>query len=105
LDDPEKLWATHSGRFAGDRSRFDQGVEEIRRALLKGAVNTDVANLSATGLPEDMTPQGVTDAARTLNENPNSRAVLQTTVMLLHELRSEGVADPVAALRTALGGA
>ena len=105
LGDPDQLWLTHSAKFAGDRGRFDQGVEEMRRALLDDAVAADVASLSAGGLPADVTPQGIVDAARKLNENAQSRAALQTTVLLQHELRSEGVADPAAALRTALAGA
>jgi SMODS and SLOG-associating 2TM effector domain 1 len=105
LGDPDQLWLAHSAKFAGDRGRFDQGVEEMRRALLNDAVAADVASLSAGGLPADVTPQGIVDAARKLNENAQSRAALQTTVLLQHELRSEGVADPAAALRTALAGA
>ena len=102
LTDPEQLWATNSAKFGGDRGRFDQGVEEMRRALLDDAVGDDLQAVSSGKLPAGTTPGVIVDAAAKLNASPNSQAALQTTVQLLHELRNEGVADPLAALQAAL---
>ena len=76
----------------------------MRRALLDQAVADDLSTMGDAALPAGTTPMAVLDAAQTLNTTADGRATLQATVQLVHELRNEGVADPVAALRTALAG-
>jgi hypothetical protein len=101
LEDPERLWAQESARFGADRVRFDRGLQEMRRALLGQAVAADTGSITRAELPEEMTPAQILGAVSMLQPSPEGKAILQTAVQLIHEMRNEGVSDPVGALRAA----
>ncbi|MBP0445852.1 hypothetical protein J8J14_13815 [Roseomonas sp. SSH11] len=99
LADPEGLWSREGDRFNGDRAAFNRGLVALQRVLLARAVEDDTASITRAEMPGGATPATVLDAVSRLQSDPEGRATLQTAVQLVHELRNQGVDDPVAALR------
>jgi hypothetical protein len=102
LDQPEQLWSRESARFNNNQAPFDLGVRQMRQALLDDAVIVDVAGFTSTEVPASTPPATMLVGAAKVEENTETRPVLQMAMLIVHELLNEGVGDPTAALQTAL---